>query len=65
MAGTAKALNARFLISVGNRFYDYRVMSVTDPAWRKFFVEIHVRPQSTQFISASARLYLVDTPCAI
>lgn len=41
---TAKALQARFVISVGDNFYEDGVKSVTDPAWRKSFENIYEAP---------------------
>jgi tartrate-resistant acid phosphatase type 5 len=37
MGESAKALDARFVISVGDNFYEDGITSVDDPAWQKSF----------------------------
>ena len=44
MAATARELEARFVVSVGDNFYQDGVTSVEDPAWRRSFEEIYDAP---------------------
>jgi len=44
MAASARELDARFVVSVGDNFYEDGVTSVDDPAWRKSFEEIYDAP---------------------
>lgn len=41
MAASARQLEARFVVSVGDNFYQDGVTSVDDPAWRRSFEEIY------------------------
>jgi len=44
MGETAKTLNARFVISVGDNFYEEGVQSATDPQWKSSFEDIYTAP---------------------
>lgn len=44
MAESARELDARFVVSVGDNFYEDGVRSVDDPAWRTSFEEIYDAP---------------------
>ena len=44
MAESAKELGARFVISVGDNFYEDGVLSVDDPAWQKSFETVYDAP---------------------
>jgi len=44
MARTAGNLNPRFIISVGDNFYENGVKSVDDPQWQKSFEEVYRDP---------------------
>ena len=44
MGESAKELDARFVISVGDNFYEDGVTSVDDPAWQKSFEAIYDAP---------------------
>jgi len=45
MAESAKELDARFVISVGDNFYEDGVASVDDPAWNTSFEQVYDQPQ--------------------
>ena len=44
MGETAKVLNARFVVSVGDNFYEDGVDSVTDPKWKTSFEDVYTAP---------------------
>jgi tartrate-resistant acid phosphatase type 5 len=44
MAKASKGLNPKFVISVGDNFYEDGVISVDDPHWRKSFEEVYNDP---------------------
>jgi len=44
MGESAKELDARFVISVGDNFYEDGVTSVDDPAWQKSFEQVYDAP---------------------
>jgi acid phosphatase len=44
MAKAAEQLKAKFVISVGDNFYENGVVSVEDPQWRKTFEEVYHAP---------------------
>ena len=44
MGETAQALDARFIISVGDNFYEDGVASVDDPKWKTSFEDVYVAP---------------------
>jgi acid phosphatase len=44
MGESAKELDARFVISVGDNFYDDGVTSVDDPAWQASFEQVYDAP---------------------
>lgn len=44
MGESAKELNARFVISVGDNFYEDGVTSVDDPAWQKSYEAVYDAP---------------------
>ncbi len=44
MGKAAKAASSRFVVSVGDNFYDNGVASVTDPQWRTSFEAIYAAP---------------------
>jgi acid phosphatase len=44
MGESAKELNARFVISVGDNFYEDGVTGVDDPAWQKSFEAVYDAP---------------------
>lgn len=44
MGDSAERLRARFVLSVGDNFYEDGVTSVSDPAWRTSFEDIYVAP---------------------
>ncbi|HTW34209.1 MAG TPA: tartrate-resistant acid phosphatase type 5 family protein [Rhizomicrobium sp.] len=44
MGETARALNSRFVISVGDNFYEDGVASVDDPAWTNSFEAVYDAP---------------------
>ena len=44
MARTAKEINPKFIISVGDNFYENGVLSVDDPHWQKSFEEVYRDP---------------------
>lgn len=44
MGLAAEQIGARFVISVGDNFYETGVASVDDPAWRKSFEEVYTAP---------------------
>ena len=44
MGETAEALSARFVISVGDNFYEDGVDGVTDPKWKTSFEDIYTAP---------------------
>jgi tartrate-resistant acid phosphatase type 5 len=44
MAASARELDARFVVSVGDNFYQDGVTGVDDPAWRRSFEEIYDAP---------------------
>jgi tartrate-resistant acid phosphatase type 5 len=44
MGESAHALDARFVISVGDNFYEDGVTSVDDPAWQKSFENVYDAP---------------------
>src|SRR5277367_212197 len=44
MARAAKDLNPKFVISVGDNFYENGVKSVDDPHWQKSFEEVYYDP---------------------
>ena len=44
MASAAKATGAKFIISVGDNFYEDGVASTDDPHWRKSFEEVYQAP---------------------
>src|SRR5271163_3628741 len=41
MAKAAKEIDAKFVISVGDNFYENGVASVSDPHWRKSFEDVY------------------------
>lgn len=41
MARTAQAINSRFVVSVGDNFYENGVESVTDPQWQSSFEAVY------------------------
>lgn len=44
MGQSAAAIGSRFVISVGDNFYDDGVKSVTDPRWKTSFEDIYTHP---------------------
>jgi tartrate-resistant acid phosphatase type 5 len=44
MSRRAVAINSRFVISVGDNFYEDGVTSVTDPQWKASFEDVYTRP---------------------
>jgi tartrate-resistant acid phosphatase type 5 len=44
MARSARELDARFVVSVGDNFYENGVTGVDDPAWRRSFEDIYDAP---------------------
>lgn len=44
MGVTAQAVGARFVISVGDNFYEDGVASVTDPQWKTSFEDVYAAP---------------------
>lgn len=44
MSRHAVAVDSRFVISVGDNFYENGVSSVTDPKWKTSFEDIYTRP---------------------
>ncbi|MDB5714675.1 MAG: acid phosphatase [Sphingomonadales bacterium] len=44
MGKAARELNARFVLSVGDNFYDNGVQSATDPQWKTSFEDIYTDP---------------------
>lgn len=44
MGESARLLDARFVISVGDNFYDNGVAGVHDPAWKSSFEEVYTAP---------------------
>lgn len=44
MADCAREMNARFVVSVGDNFYENGVASVDDPLWRRSFEEVYDAP---------------------
>ena len=44
MGETAAALKARFVISVGDNFYEDGVASITDPKWKTSFEDVYAAP---------------------
>jgi acid phosphatase len=44
MAAIAKEMDARFIISVGDNFYEDGVASVTDPQWQTSFEKVYSAP---------------------
>lgn len=44
MGETARDIGARFVISVGDNFYDDGVTSVSDPAWKTSFEDVYDAP---------------------
>lgn len=44
MGRTAEAVNSRFVVSVGDNFYENGVESVTDPQWQSSFEQVYTAP---------------------
>jgi acid phosphatase len=44
MGETAQALNAKFVISVGDNFYEDGVTSIDDPQWKTSFEDVYAAP---------------------
>jgi tartrate-resistant acid phosphatase type 5 len=44
MGESADQLDARFIISVGDNFYDNGVTSIDDPAWKTSFEDVYTEP---------------------
>lgn len=44
MGEAAKALGARFVVSVGDNFYDSGVKSANDPQWKSSFEDVYTAP---------------------
>jgi acid phosphatase len=44
MGKTAKALGSRFVVSVGDNFYDNGVQSVSDPQWQSSYEQVYTDP---------------------
>jgi acid phosphatase len=44
MGVAAQAAGAKFIISVGDNFYEHGVTSVTDPQWQSSFEKVYVAP---------------------
>ena len=44
MGEAAKALDARFVVSVGDNFYDTGVKSASDPQWKSSFEDVYTAP---------------------
>ncbi len=44
MGVTAAAIGSRFVVSVGDNFYENGVDSVSDPQWRRSFEEVYTAP---------------------
>ena len=49
MGESAQELGARFVISVGDNFYEDGVASVDDPAWQKSFEGVYDAPSHCRF----------------
>ena len=44
MGRTAEAINSRFVVSVGDNFYENGVDSLEDPQWRTSYLDVYTQP---------------------